>query len=51
MNEPGGIPDQNIPVIALLALTATRRFGSPEETDVQPLVFPVRALFCCTLCR
>lgn len=36
---------------SLLALTAARSFGSPEETDVQPLVFPVRALFCCTLCR
>lgn len=51
MNEPGGIPDQNIPVIALLALTATRSFGSPEETDMQPLVFLNRALFCYTFCR
>lgn len=32
MNEPGGIPDQNIPVVTLLALTAARSFGSPEET-------------------
>lgn len=46
MNEPGGIPGQNIPVLALLALAATRSFGSPEETDMQPLVLLVRALFC-----
>lgn len=35
----------------VLALTAARSFGSPEEAEVQPLAFPVRALFCSTLCR
>lgn len=31
MNEPGGIPDQNIPVLALLALAATRSFGRGDR--------------------
>lgn len=49
MDEPGVIPGQNIPVIPLLALAVTRSFGSPEDADVQALVFPVRALFCSSL--
>lgn len=31
MNEPGGIPGQNIPVLALLALAATRSFGRGDR--------------------